>query len=78
MGCEWFIRAEVLKMAWVAGFDWIGFLHQQGAAVDGWTIDVSKAEQIHLAKVLVNLGIDELTTDAPGQLANLIDSDTII
>jgi glycerophosphoryl diester phosphodiesterase len=78
MGCEWFIRAEVLKMAWDAGFDWIGFLHQQGAAVDGWTIDVSKAEQILLAKVLVNLGIDELTTDAPGQLANLIDSDTII
>jgi glycerophosphoryl diester phosphodiesterase len=61
-----------------AGFDWIGFLHQNGAVVDAWTIDVTQPEQIELAKVLAIQGIDELTTDTPRQLANLMDSDTII
>jgi glycerophosphoryl diester phosphodiesterase len=68
-GCEWFIRAEVLKMAHDAGFKWIDFLHQNGSRVDGWTIDVTQPEQVDLAGFLVEHGVDKLTTDTPANLA---------
>lgn len=68
-GCDWFIRAEVLGMALQAGFDWIGFLHQNGSAVNGWTIDVNQPDQVELARYLVERGVDALTTDTPSQLA---------
>ncbi len=68
-GCEWFIRAELLKMAYDAGFDWIDFLHQNGSTVDGWTIDAAQPEQVKLARFLVEHGVDKLTTDTPSRLA---------
>ena len=68
-GCEWFIRAELLEQARKAGFDWIEFLHQHGSKVDGWTINAADPEQVKLADALVELGIDELTTDTPTLLA---------
>ncbi|MDF1520516.1 MAG: glycerophosphodiester phosphodiesterase family protein [Brevefilum sp.] len=74
---EWYIRAEILKMALDTGFDWISFLHDHGSIVDGWTIDVSQPEQIALAQFLVDRGIDELTTDHPSELAAKLNSDTI-
>jgi glycerophosphoryl diester phosphodiesterase len=77
-GCDWFIRAEMLKMALDAGFDWIAFLHQQGAAVDGWTIDVDQPGQVDLARTLVDSGVDALTTDMPARLAGLISVETLV
>lgn len=68
-GCEWFIRAELLKMSHDAGFDWIDFLHQNGSTVDGWTIDAAQPEQVVLARFLVEHGVDKLTTDTPSRLA---------
>lgn len=75
--CEWFIRAELLKMAIDAGFDWIDFLHQHGSTVDGWTIDITKAEEIKLARFLVERGVDKLTTDTPQRLASQLHAETI-
>lgn len=75
-GCEWFIRADLLKMAYDAGFDWIDFLHQNGSAVDGWTIDVTQPEQVELARFLVAHGVDKLTTDTPARLAVQLLSET--
>jgi glycerophosphoryl diester phosphodiesterase len=77
-GCAWFIRAEVLKMALEAGFDWIDFLHQQGSAVDAWTIDVDDPHQIKLACFLAERGVDMLTTDSPSQLAEQIPTATLV
>lgn len=77
-GCDWFIRAEIIKMALDAGFDWIDFLHQHGSAVDGWTIDVDQPGQIELAQILVEQGIDALTTDTPSRLAEVISAETIV
>lgn len=68
-GCEWFIRAELLKMAIEAGFNWIDYLHQNGSLVDVWTIDVDQADHIKLAQFLVDRGVDEITTDSPSRLA---------
>jgi glycerophosphoryl diester phosphodiesterase len=77
-GCDWFIRAEVLKMALEAGFDWINFLHQQGSAVDAWTIDVEQPDQVELARYLVEHGVDALTTDSPSRLAQQISTATLV
>jgi glycerophosphoryl diester phosphodiesterase len=77
-GCQWYLRAELLKMAWDAGFNWIDFLHQQGSTVDAWTIDVNQPEQITLAQTLVDQGIDALTTDSPIKLASHLSPRTII
>lgn len=76
-GCEWYLRAEVLKMALDAGFDWIDFLHQQGSTVDGWTIDVTQPEQVQLAQRLVDHNVDQLTTDSPAQLAQQLSAESI-
>jgi glycerophosphoryl diester phosphodiesterase len=77
-GCEWFIRAEILKMALDAGFDWIDFLHRQGSKVDGWTIDVTLPEQLELAQFLVDHKIDDLTTDHPAILATHLKAEAIL
>ena len=77
-GCEWFIRAEILKIALDVGFDWIEYLHQHGSTVDSWTIDVNDPGQIELAQFLVDKGIDKLTTDDPAQLAAKLTAKTII
>ena len=75
-GCEWFIRAGLLKMAYDAGFDWIDFLHQNGSTVDAWTIDVEQPDQVELARFLVEHGVDKLTTDTPAKLAELLPAET--
>ena len=77
-GCDWFIRAEVLKMALAAGFDWIDFLHQQGSTVDAWTIDVEQPDQLELAHYLAQRGVDALTTDSPSRLAQQIPTTTLV
>lgn len=77
-GCDWFIRAEVLKMGLEAGFDWIDFLHQAGSRVDGWTIDIHQPGQLELAQYLAVHGVDAITTDTPFQLAAAIPVETVV
>ena len=77
-GCDWFIRAEVLKLALDAGFNWIAFLHQFGSRVDGWTIDVDQPGHVEVARQLVDNGIDALTTDTPARLASQLAVETIV
>lgn len=77
-GVDWFIRAEVLQMALAAGFDWIGFLHQAGSKVDGWTIDIRQTGQLELARYLVDHGVDALTTDTPIRLAEQLCVETLV
>ena len=76
-GCEWFIRAEVLHQAVASGFDWIGFLHQNGSTVDAWTIDPGNPAQVRLAQTLVEGRVDDLTADSPAQLAPLLPFESI-
>ena len=73
-GCDWFIRAEILKMALDAGYNWIEFLHGHGSKVDGWTIDVDQPAHIDLANFLIDHGIDALTTDSPRELAKQLNA----
>lgn len=75
--CQWFIRAELLKMSRNAGFDWIGYLHQHDALVDGWTINPNQPGQVSLAQDLAEAGIDALTTDDPVLLASALQVETV-
>jgi len=77
-GCDWFIRAELLKLALDAGFNWIAFLHQAGSQVIGWTIDIDHPGHVDLAQQLVEMGIDALTTDTPSRLTSRLSVDTIV
>jgi len=72
-GCEWFIRHETLLAADDAGFDWVAFLHQNGCLVDTWTLD---PPNFALAGRLIELGIDELTSNSPAVLANALNLPT--
>jgi glycerophosphoryl diester phosphodiesterase len=45
--------------------------------VDGWTIDANNPKQVKLAETLVELGIDDLTTDTPALLANKLGIEAI-
>ncbi|MCJ7696382.1 MAG: hypothetical protein MUO40_13295 [Anaerolineaceae bacterium] len=71
-GCEWFIRAETLLAAQNCGFDWIAYLHNRNCKIDAWTLD-PQVESIGLAKELVSLGVDEITTNDPLGLAAVMD-----
>jgi glycerophosphoryl diester phosphodiesterase len=76
-GCQWFIRAALLKTAYDAGFDWINFLHQRKSLVDAWTIDPEDPDQVATAQMLVERGVDALTTDAPSHLAGKLTTQSI-
>ncbi len=69
VGCEWFIRADLLMLALEAGFEWIDFLHRAGSSVVAWTIDTNQPGQIEQARTLATVGVDKLTSDAPSLLA---------
>jgi glycerophosphoryl diester phosphodiesterase len=59
-------------MAQKAGFDWIGFLHEHGCTVDAWTIDVTQPALLQTTQYLAEQGVDDLTTDTPERLAELL------
>lgn len=65
-GALWYIRAKLLAQALEDGFDWISYLHEQGAQVDAWTLDAERAGDVDLAWRLAAGGVDRITTnDAP-------------
>lgn len=71
----WCIRASLLSRALDEGFDWITYLHEQGAEVTAWTLDPDKPGDVELAQRLVAAGIDRISTnDAPNLAAALLDS----
>ena len=77
-GCDWFIRAEVLKLALDNGFNWIAYLHQCSSKVVGWTIEVDQPGHIEMAQQLIEHGIDALTVNNPSRLAPLLTVETIL
>ncbi len=68
--CTWFINARLLDDAIQAGFDWIQFLHSHSCQVDAWTLDVDRWK---IAQRLMYRGVDLITSNQPGQLAELLE-----
>jgi glycerophosphoryl diester phosphodiesterase len=65
-GAAWYIHAGLLAQALDDGFDWIAHLHLREAQAAAWTLDSDQPEQVALARRLIALGVDRITTnDAP-------------
>jgi glycerophosphoryl diester phosphodiesterase len=68
----WYLRASLLGRALDEGFDWIDYLHAQGAEITAWTLDSGKRGDVELAQRLVAAGVDRISTnDAPNLAAAL-------
>jgi glycerophosphoryl diester phosphodiesterase len=68
----WYLRALLLGRALDEGFDWIEYLHAQGAEVTTWTLDPGRRRDLELAHRLVAAGVDRIcTNDAPNLAAAL-------
>ncbi len=59
-GITWFLNAQLLEEALLAGFDWIKYLHETGNTVDAWTLDMDRCE---LALKMKKSGVDYITTN---------------
>jgi glycerophosphoryl diester phosphodiesterase len=62
---EFYVRWQVLLRAADQGFDLTGFLHARGLRVDAWTLDQPDEPALAVARRLLALGVDQLTTNAP-------------
>ncbi len=68
----WYIHAPLLARALDDGFNWIDYLHRQGARVDAWTLDADHAGHVALARRLIEAGVDLITTNNVPALAAAI------
>jgi glycerophosphoryl diester phosphodiesterase len=65
----WYVRAALLARMLEDGFDWIAWLHLHGIQVCAWTLDPGQPHHVALARRLIRLGVDRITTDDPAGLA---------
>ncbi len=70
----WYIDASVLAATLDAGFDWIGYLHGQGAQVAAWTLDAQQPADVVLARRLVAMAVDRITTNDAPAMSLVLDS----
>jgi glycerophosphoryl diester phosphodiesterase len=72
MAPVWYIHAPLLARMLDDGFDWIGFLHAQGAQVVAWTLDSDQPHHLALARQLMEAGVDRITTNDAPRLAQVL------
>ncbi len=64
-----YIHHEIILAADTAGFDMIGAVHSGGRKVDAWTINHVNSTTISQVTRLLELKVDQITTDDPEGLA---------
>lgn len=70
--CAWYIRGRTLAQALDDGFDWIAWLHERGAMLDAWTLDAESQGDVALARRLIAVGVDRITSNDPPALARAL------
>lgn len=70
---EFYVRWQVLLRAADQGCDLIDFLHTRGLRVDAWTLDQPDEATLAIARRLLALGVDQLTTNAPLAFAEALE-----
>ncbi len=65
----WYLRATLIARMLADGFDPIAWLHLHGIQVAAWTLNPDQPHHVTLARRLVALGVDRITTDDPEGLA---------
>ncbi len=65
----WYVRAALLARMLADEFDLVGWLHRRGIAVAAWTLNPDQPHHIALARQMIALGVDRITSDDPAGLA---------
>jgi glycerophosphoryl diester phosphodiesterase len=68
----YYLRHELVTAADAAGFDLVGAFHREGKRVDAWTIGSADAATAPIVSRLLDLRVDQITTDDPNGLARMI------
>jgi glycerophosphoryl diester phosphodiesterase len=67
-----YLHWEIVTFAADAGFDIVDAFHRHGKRIDVWTIRVANAETRPAVERLLELRVDQITTDDPEGLAALM------
>lgn len=54
------------------GFNWADACHELGVKLDIWTLDIHNSEHAALAQRLLQMGVDQFTTNTPGALKSAL------
>ena len=63
---------EIVTLSAEAGFDIVGAFHRAGKRIDAWTIQTADAATLPAVRRLLDLKVDQITTDDPEGLAALL------
>ncbi|MBE7733572.1 glycerophosphodiester phosphodiesterase [Devosia faecipullorum] len=69
-----YLHHQIVLAADEAGFDMIGAVHEAGLRVDAWTINTVNSTTISQVNRLLQLAVDQITTDDPEGLAAALDT----
>lgn len=64
----WYVSYRLLIRCLQDGFNMVDWLHQRGLKLDAWTIDSHHPNGIESARMLLDAGIDQFTTNTPTAL----------
>lgn len=73
----WYIRYSFIIKSYQDGFDWVRFLHTRGIKICAWTIDITEDKNMEARKeikLLMQMGIDRITTNTPAAWRKLIEN----
>jgi glycerophosphoryl diester phosphodiesterase len=67
-----YISHKILVQSLQDGFNWASELHRYGIKLDAWTLDVTNPTAVANAKLLLEAGVDQFTSNTPNELATLL------
>ena len=67
-----YIDHRLLAQSLDDGFNWADALHKAGIKLDAWTLDADNPTAVANAKRLLAAGVDQFTTNTPGELAAIL------
>jgi glycerophosphoryl diester phosphodiesterase len=68
-----YLQADLILAALRLGIDLVAAAHDTGAEVDAWTIDTTRPALRDVLGTLLDLGVDQITTNEPDRLGPLIE-----
>jgi glycerophosphoryl diester phosphodiesterase len=71
-----YLEADLILVALRTGVDLVAAAHETGAEVDAWTVDTTRPAIRDVLRTLLDLGVDQITTNEPDRLGPLIEDTT--
>jgi glycerophosphoryl diester phosphodiesterase len=67
-----YIEHDLIAQSLDDGFNWAEALHSYGIKLDAWTLNSHNESAVAHARLLLDAGIDQFSTDTPAELAGLL------